>query len=198
MTKRVFLSLTILGLLPLLLALIACSAQGRTVQRVSAAPNVFSGPANGGCYLDTITTCRIHVDNWQPIVVDTGQKLAAFQLLAVPGGSVDGSVVYDFRTDVSNPPGSYLPSLVKKDFAAQCGVSYQLLLRAQDTGDLDYEEVGRTNEFQCPMAATATPSPTATTMATPGATATTTATPEVTVTATAPVPAWRVYLPAIH
>lgn len=167
MTRRLFLSLSILGLLPLLLALIACSAEGPTVQSVSAAPNVFSGPVNGGCYLDTITTCRIHVDNWQPINVDAGQKLEAFQLLAVPGGLANGSLLYDFRTDVANPPGSYLPSLVKGDFAAHCGLSYHLSLHAKDTGDLDFEEVGRTNEFQCPVAATV------------------------------PVPGWRLYLPLI-
>ena len=151
-----------------LILLVACSAQTAVVPRAVAAPNVFSGPVNGGCYLDTTTTCRIHVDRWQPIVTDPGQKLLAFRLLAVPGDVATGSTLYDFRTDVSNPPtGSYLPSLVKKDFAAQCGATYSLSLRAKDSADLDFEEIGRTNEFRCPTAAVATPTPTPTLEPTP-------------------------------
>jgi hypothetical protein len=181
MPGRILFSLTVLGLSLFLLA--CCSAETAVVPSALAAPNVFSGPANGGCYLDTVTTCRIQVDRWQPIVTDPGQKLLAFQLRAVPGGSGTGSVLYDFRTDVSNPPvGSYLPSLVKKGFAAQCGATYSLSLRARDAGDLDFEEIGRTNTFQCPAAVVVEPSPT------PGVTVTPTGTPS---------PTWQLYLPAI-
>lgn len=120
---------------------------------ILAAPNIFSGPVNGGCYLQTVTTCAIHVDSWQPVVTDAGRALVGFQLAAQAQGASGSAVLYDFRTDVSNPPiGSYLPSLVKQDFAAQCGVSYHLTLRAQDSGDLSFEETGHTEVFACPAA----------------------------------------------
>lgn len=116
-----------------------------------AAPNVFAGPVNGGCYLATATTCRIHVDNWQPITSDAGRVLRGFRLSAGANGTE--TLLYDFRTDVSNPPaGSYLPSLVRQDFAARCDTTYRLTLHAQDSGDSAYELVGHTSEFQCPAA----------------------------------------------
>jgi hypothetical protein len=172
MGKRFFLPLFILGLITL--ALSACSPSETAVPSALAAPNIFSGPVNGGCYLDTEAICRLHIDNWQPITADPGQKLVGFQLLAVPDGSASGALLYDFRSDVSNPPGgSYLPSLVKH------------------TADLDFEEVGRTNMFQCPEEAV---TPTATASVTPETT------PSVTPTNTppgTPAPGWEVYLPFV-
>lgn len=154
--KRMFAPLSMLGLLALLL-LSACAAPGPAVPAVLAAPNAFSGPVSGGCYLTTLTTCRIQVDQWQPIDTDPGQKLLGFQLWALPAGAPLGSPLYDFRSDISNPPlGSYLPSSVRQGFAAQCGAAYQVSLRAKDSGDLDFEEVGRTNTFHCPAARTVT------------------------------------------
>lgn len=130
---------------------------------VLAAPNIFSGPVNGGCYLATTTTCRIHVDSWQPITTDPGTSLIGFQLAAIVR---DAGLVplYDFRTDVSSPPqASYLPSLVKQDFAAQCGATYHLALRAKDSSDAEFVEIGRTNVFTCPVVLeTLTPTPTQT------------------------------------
>lgn len=187
MTRRTTLPLSLMGLVVLLLVLAACSAGRPAVPVALAAPNVFSGPVNGGCYLDTITTCRIHIDRWQPIVTDQAQRLIGFRLMAFPEGLGTGSILYDFRTDVSNPPGgSYLPSLVRKDFAAQCSLTYTLSLRAKDSGDLDFEEVGRTTTFQCPAAAT--PTPTATATAGPSPTPTVTGTP---------APGWDLRLPVI-
>ncbi len=203
-----------LGLLGLMLLLLpACANGGAGVPSAMAAPNVFSGPVNGGCYLESITSCRIHIDAWQPIVTDTGTKLIGFQLLAFQEGALSGQPIYDFRTDVSNPPlGSYVPSLVKKDFAAQCGVTYHLALQAKDSGDPAFEEVGQTTSFQCPAAATptASPTPTATPEVTPNATSevTPTATPEVTPNATpevtptttpevTPTPGWELKLPVV-
>jgi hypothetical protein len=165
-----------------------------------AAPNVFSGPVNGGCYRQ-VTTCAIHVDSWQPLVTDNGQPLLGFQLAARAAGAPSSVTLYDFRTDVSNPPiGSYLPSLVRKGFPAQCGVTYELTLSAQDGSDPSFEEIGRTGQFTCP-APLFTPTPTAT------ATATATATPSVTPTgtqaATTPTatataqPGEKTYLPVI-
>ncbi|MBP8948851.1 MAG: hypothetical protein KBG73_08415 [Candidatus Promineofilum sp.] len=142
-------------LLLLLAAVVAVAVLWRPRSApVVAAPNVFSGPVNGGCYLQTMTTCAIHVDNWQPIVPDAGQTLAGFQLAAQASGAAGRTLLYDFRTDVSNPPTTgYTPSLVKRDFAARCDTTYHLLLSARDSGDLSFEEVGRTTEFTCPAAA---------------------------------------------
>lgn len=144
-----------LGLL--LLALITLAAHGspRRATPVLAAPNVFTGPVSGGCYLATPTSCHIHVDDWQPITSDPGQRLVGFRLVAQAAGALGPATLYDFRTDVSNPPsGAYRPSLVRQEFAARCDVVYQLSLQAQDTGDPSFEALGRTNEFRCPMAAT--------------------------------------------
>lgn len=136
------------SLLPLLAAaLFVVTWQQPPPTVVVAAPNVFSGPANGGCYLATATTCQVHVDDWQPIQIAQGERLVAVQLQA------NGQPLYDFRTDVSNPPsGSYLPSLAKQDFAIRCGESYVLSLRAQDTGDAALVTVGETTVFTCPAA----------------------------------------------
>lgn len=142
------------GVLLLALALLIAWGVARRppAREALAAPNVFSGPVNGGCYLETPASCRIHVDNWQPIVPDTGRVLRGFQLVAQADGAAE-AMLYDFRTDVSNPPSSsYRPSLVKQDFAARCGVTYHLALKAQDSDDLSPEEVGRTTQFLCPAA----------------------------------------------
>lgn len=191
MTRRTLFPLSLMGLVVLVLALAACSADRPTVPVALAAPNVFSGPVNGGCYLDTITTCRLHIDRWQPIGIAANQKLEGFRLVALPGEAATGMILYDFRTDVSNPPsGTYLPSLVKQDFAAQCSTTYRLVLLAKDSGDASYKEVGRTDDFQCPAAATPTPT------ATPTATATAGPSPTPTVTGT-PAPGWNLRLPVI-
>ncbi|MFO7664383.1 MAG: hypothetical protein R6X18_17570 [Chloroflexota bacterium] len=177
------LTLLMPGILPVLMVLVDCSTNTPSGPLVLAAPHVFSGPVNGGCYLDTVTTCRLHIDNWQPIVIDPNTSLEGFQLKAYRSGAPAGLILYDFRTDLSNPPGnSYLPSRVKKDFAADCGTSYQLSLTAKDSGDLSFEEIGRTNDFSCPAAATATP----TTMPTA------TITPEATIP---PSAGWKLLLP---
>lgn len=133
-------------LLPVLGALtVLFSWQRPEAMPVVAAPHVFSGPVNGGCYLATATTCQIHVDSWQPLAIAPGERLLAFRLQA------NGQPLYDFKTDVSNPPmGSYLPSLVKKEFAARCGESYVLSVVAQDTADPGPVAVGQTNAFICP------------------------------------------------
>jgi hypothetical protein len=111
--------------------------------------------AHGSPRRATPTSCHIHVDDWQPITSDPGQRLVGFRLVAQAAGALGPATLYDFRTDVSNPPsGAYRPSLVRQEFAARCDVVYQLSLQAQDTGDPSFEALGRTNEFRCPMAAT--------------------------------------------
>lgn len=155
--------------------------RGETAAPVAlAAPNAFTGPVNGGCYLRTEIECGIHVDNWQPLVVDQGLKIDAFRLGALRDGNQNFSTLYDFRTDVSNPPtGNYLPSLVRRDFAAACGATYQVRVMVSVVGDNSFKEVGRTNQFTCPEAATPTPTntPTSTPTNTPTNTPTATATP---------------------
>lgn len=185
-----------------------------------AAPSVFSGPVNGGCYLRTITECSIHVDRWQPITVDPGQPIDAIRLGAKRDGARNFGNLYDFRTDVSNPPmSSYLPSLVRRDFAAACGEAYVLRVLVSVENDDGFVETGRTNSFTCPEAATPTPTrtptPTATATSTPTPTSTPTATPtgtlqatdtptatptgtqEATAESTPPVPELTVYLPVV-
>jgi len=147
MRARLFVMLAVTALLTLILV------DARPNQSaVLAAGNVFSGPVNGGCYAQTGSVCRIHVDRWAPITFASGERLLGFRLLA------SGKTLYDFRTDVSNPPSSpYLPSLVRRDFAAQCGVEYTLTLLVEDTGSGGLVTTGGTNAFSCPLLETPTP-----------------------------------------
>lgn len=173
-----------------------------------AAPSAFSGPVNGGCYLRTVTACSIHVDRWMPLTVDSGVAIDGFRLEAQQAGSIMFNNLYDFRSDVSNPPRtSYLPSLVRRDFAAACGTTYELRVLVSVVGDDTFTETGRTNSFACPEAATPTPTNTPTPTDTPTPTNTPTLTPTATptgtleataeFTATPPVPELRVYLPVV-
>jgi hypothetical protein len=112
--------------------------------RASAAPDVFASPIQGSCYLATPTTCKLKVDPFT-INVAPAERLKAFSLQA------NGLTVYDFRSDVSNPPsGPYTPSLVRRDFAARCGESYVLNLLAMDTGDSSFLNAGLTDTIVCP------------------------------------------------
>lgn len=157
---------------------------------VLAAPNAFSGPVNGGCYLETPVECRIHIDGWQPIVTDQGQRLVGFQLSAQRLGHAGITLLHDFRTDVSNPPaGAYYPSQVRQDYAAACGTTYVLMLSVKDTSDLSFEQVGQTTTFTCPMGAMSTATPTPTATMTPMVTATASSTPS--------APDWQAFLPAV-
>jgi hypothetical protein len=115
-----------------------------------AAPNVFTGPVNGGCYLRAPTECAIHVDSWQPITVDPGLRIDAFRLGAARAGGGFKNL-YDFRMDVSNPPGNtYRPSLPRRDFAAACGITYQARLMVSVVGDDALTEAGRPHRRQRP------------------------------------------------
>jgi hypothetical protein len=113
----------------------------------AAAPEVFSSPINGGCYIAAPGQCRLHVDPFTVNIVP-GRRLSTLKLQA------NGVTIYDFRTDVSNPPpfsgSTYAPSLVAQDFAAVCGRTYVLNLLGQDTGDSNLLNMGQTTEFTCP------------------------------------------------
>lgn len=109
-----------------------------------AAPDVFASPINGGCYIAAPGDCRIHIDPLT-IIIAPGQKLVRFTFFA------NGSPIYDFRTDVSNPPGSnYSPSLVMQDFAATCGETYTINMTAQDSGDPNPLNAGQIENVVCP------------------------------------------------
>ena len=109
-------------------------------------PLVSSTSLNAGCALVTPSTCKIHVDPFT-IPIAPGKTLEAFQIRA------NGVVIYDYKTDVSNPPtGIFSPTLVKKDFAARCSTRYTIDLLAQDSGDLDPVTIGRATNILCPVA----------------------------------------------
>lgn len=109
------------------------------------APQVFASPINAACVQVKASVCKLHVDPFT-IQVAPGQQLTAFQLRA------NGNLLYDFRTDVSNPPASaYTPSLVRRDFAARCGQTYTVDLLAQDSGDGSLLNAGRAENIACPV-----------------------------------------------
>jgi hypothetical protein len=110
------------------------------------APAGFASPINGGCYIAGPNDCRIHVD---PFVINIndggGAKLILAQIYA------NGALVYDFRTDVSNPPGTdYYMATPALDFGARCGETFYVNLIAQDTTDANPLNYGQTAEFTCP------------------------------------------------
>ena len=111
-----------------------------------AAPQVFTSPINGGCYIAAANVCKIHIDPFT-INVSPGVRLLRFTLYA------NGQPLYDFRTDVSNPPsGNYSPSLVSQDFAARCGVTYTVNIVGQDNMDANPLNMGQAEGIVCPSA----------------------------------------------
>jgi hypothetical protein len=145
MNRRIFVIVFIVALGLVAGAIFRSAAQ----QEAAAAPNNpagFASPINGGCYIAAANVCKIHID---PFVINindgAGARLERFTLMA------NGSPIYDFRTDVSNPPGTdYAPSLVMEDFAAECGKAYTINLVAKDTSDANPLNYGQTAQFVCP------------------------------------------------
>lgn len=117
---------------------------------IAASPDVagavFASPLNAGCYIIAPNQCRIHIE---PVTVNVaaGQKLVGVKL------QLDGNTIYDFGTDVSNPPPSsgttYTLSPVALDFGAVCGRTYTVSVRGQDSGDAQFLTMGLTS-FTCP------------------------------------------------
>ena len=137
----------IIGLVVLLGAVAVFGAlRWSETRRALAEPEVFSSPINGGCYVAAPDVCKIHMDPFTVNINDgAGERLILFQLYA------NGNLIYDFRTDVSNPPAvDYSPSLVMQDFAATCGETYFVNMIAQDTGDTNPLNAGQTAQFTCP------------------------------------------------
>lgn len=115
-------------------------------QRLSPeAPTLSTSPIHAGCVRVTSSSCKIHVD---PFTLQTpfGETLQAFQI------RLNDQVVYDYHTDVSNPPfGSYTPSVVKKDIAAKCGQTYSVQLFARDSSTAFLVQTGQADQVVCPV-----------------------------------------------
>lgn len=113
---------------------------------VSAAPTTLTGSLEAACYLDTLTTCKISVAPFS-ITIAPGEHLLAFNLKA------NDNLLYDFGASTARPViGTYMPTNVALDYAAQCGQTYTLKLHAIDSGDLDFVTIGETQPITCPKA----------------------------------------------
>jgi hypothetical protein len=142
----------ILGVVVLVVAgAIAGGMRWSAARQALAEPLGYSSPINGGCYIAAPNVCKIHIDPFTiNIANELGAKLVRFTLHANPAGGIAGPI-YDFRTDVSNPPAvDYSPSMVMQDFAARCGETYYVNLIAQDTVDANPLNYGVTAAFTCP------------------------------------------------
>jgi|WetSurMetagenome_2_1015567.scaffolds.fasta_scaffold64797_3 hypothetical protein len=146
--------LALLGLLALRLAAGSQPVMASAAVDVPpTAPEIFASPVHAGCYLAKADRCKIHVEPFT-INIASGKKLALFRLVAIRSSTGAQTIIYDWRPDQSNPaPPSgttYTPSLVKKDFAATCGESYEISLQGRDTGDANLFNLGLTDQFTCP------------------------------------------------
>lgn len=145
MNRRIVLALIVVVILLAGFGLLRLADQ----PRAAAAPDTpagFASPINGGCYIAAPDVCKIHIDPFTININDgQGARLEKFTLYA------NGMPIYDFRTDVSNPPGvDYSPSLVMEDFAAECGTTYVVNMIAKDSTDANPLNYGQTTEFTCP------------------------------------------------
>lgn len=147
MKRRMILGLVVL----VVVAAIAGGMRWSAARQALAEPLGYASPINAGCYIAAPNVCKIHIDPFTiNIANELGAKLVLFTLYANPEGGLAGPI-YDFRTDVSNPPGvDYAPSPVMQDFAARCGETYYLNLIAQDTVDVYPLNYGQTAAFTCP------------------------------------------------
>ena len=136
----------------LVMAAMLAAFDAKTAPQARAEPEIYASPVHAGCYLEHIDRCKIHVEPFTIAVTD-GERLVQFRLVAMRGRV--STTIYDFRPDLSNPlplSGSTLtPTLVAKDFAAQCGETYSISLQGQDTGDDFMYNLGMTAEFTCPQ-----------------------------------------------
>ncbi len=116
-------------------------------QAALAAEDVFASPLNGGCYIAEASQCRIHIDPYT-VNVGVGNRLQAVRLQA------NGTTVYDYKTDVSNPPpfsgATYTISNVALDFAATCGTTYVINMLGKANNDANFLNMGQTASFTCP------------------------------------------------
>ena len=124
---------------------------GLAALAVAASPDVagavFASGLNAGCYIAAPNQCRIHIEPFT-VPVAAGKRLVGVKL------QLDGQTIYDFSTDLSNPPPStgdtVTLSPVALDFAALCGHTYRANVLAKDTGDANFLNLGLTASFTCP------------------------------------------------
>jgi len=133
-------------LLPALVAA-AFAARGAEPTPAVRTPLIFASPIHAGCKTFNARTCQIVVEPFT-INLAAGRKLVSFQV------SVDGSVVYDWRPDQSNPApatgSTYTPSRVAWGFGVRCGMSHTVSLQGRDTGDANSFNLGSTSPITCP------------------------------------------------
>lgn len=128
-------------------ALAAAAGAARGVEPAPAVrtPLIFASPIHAGCKTFNARTCQIVVE---PLVINiaAGQRLTAYRIL------VDGSIVYDWQADQSNPPAgpTYAPSRVAWGFGVRCGTSHTVNLQGRDTGDSGFLSLGLTSAITCP------------------------------------------------
>jgi hypothetical protein len=148
--------LLLIALFVLFLALATAWPLFNRTNRGAAAVDIFASPIQGGCYIAGPSECRLHVEPFT-INLASGKKLVFFELVTIQIGTGTQRVIYDFRTDASNPVpfsgSTYTPSLVTQDFAATCGSKYEISLQGQDSGDSGPLNLGLTGQIQCPSAA---------------------------------------------
>lgn len=115
--------------------------------RANVNANVFASPINGGCYIAGPNQCKIHIDPFK-IVYSSNTYLVEYQIQA------NGTTIYHFKTDVSNPPigPNYWPSLVLQDFAAQCGQTYTINIVGRDHTTPNMFNLGQFENVVCPAA----------------------------------------------
>jgi len=128
----------------------------------AAGQELRASPLAAGCYIVRPERCKIHVDPFT-LYAGGGKTLARFQLTAARTDGAPASVIYDFGAAADEneraaegggrgKPGGYTPSLVAQDFAAACGASYSVGLRAALGGDEgELSELGATATFTCPV-----------------------------------------------
>ncbi len=125
----------------------AGAARGADPAPEARTPLIFASPIHAGCKTFNARTCQIVIE---PLMINvaSGRKLVSYQVL------VDGSVVYDWHSDQSNPPPvsgtTYAPSRVAWGFGVTCGRSHTVSLQGRDTGDANSFTLGSTTAITCP------------------------------------------------
>jgi hypothetical protein len=125
----------------------ACGARAAEPAPDVRTPLVFASPIHAGCKTFNARTCQIVVEPLT-INISPGQALTGYRI------RVDGSIVYDWQADQSNPPAgpTYAPSRVAWGFAVRCGASHTVSLEGRDTGNASYSVLGSTPAVTCPAA----------------------------------------------
>lgn len=127
----------------LLLALVVLAPYEPSGLPAQAAPQSLP-PLQASCYKTDLGLCKLTLQPFS-LSIAADQRLLAFKLQA------NNKVLYDFRTDANyGSLGSYTPSSVAVDFAAQCGQIYTLNLLAQTSGGSSYYLAGQTSPITCP------------------------------------------------